>query len=85
MSKEKIENKAQEKLTEVEILKLNNVLLKIENINLQLNGAQQFRETLITEIVRDHGFSDGAKINLDGANSTIEGKKRMLESENKEE
>ena len=75
MGKEKLEKTSSEKLTEVEILKFNNVMLQIQNLNLQLGSSQQLRESLIAEVMRDHGFAPGAKINLDGVRSTITGER----------
>ena len=77
MSKEKTSS---EKLTEVEVLKFNNVILKIQNLSLQLAGVQQLRETLIGEVMRDHGFAPGAKINLNGPQPGIEGEKIKIGS-----
>jgi hypothetical protein len=64
---------ATEKITEIELLKLSNAVLNIENRLLRLKEAERSRDLLVLNILRGHGFRDNAIIRLE--DGTIQGEK----------
>lgn len=68
-------NDVTERITEVELLRVNNAVLEIENRLLRLRDAERRRDTLLASILKDHGYTVDAKIRL--SDGVIEGEKEI--------